>query len=72
MAARFAGQARVDVGTRGPCSIENPGRNRPVSFLTLNAHVAASMAGVSRGCQSQRPEAPPISIIVNWRALLNR
>jgi serine/threonine protein kinase len=74
MAARFAGQPRVDVGTpRALFHVENLAEIDQLGFPTLNAYVAASDGRrFLVAVRARDPEAPPISIIVNWRALLNR
>jgi eukaryotic-like serine/threonine-protein kinase len=75
MAARFgAGEASVDVGApRALFQIQNLAEIDQLSFPTSNAYVAASDGQrFLVAVRAKDPDAPPISIIVNWRALLNR
>jgi eukaryotic-like serine/threonine-protein kinase len=75
MAARIrVTPATVDVEAPQPLfPIENLADIDLVAFPTSNAYVAASNgARFLVAVRARDPKAPPINIVVNWRALLNR
>jgi serine/threonine protein kinase/Tol biopolymer transport system component len=75
MAAHFtAAQATVDCGApRALFHVENLAELDPLAFPTANAYVAAPDGQrFLVAVRARDPEAPPISIVVNWRALLSR
>jgi Tol biopolymer transport system component len=75
MSARFSAvQTEVDVGTpRALFQIENLADVDPLGLETSNTYVAASNGQrFLVAVRARDPSAPPIHIVVNWMALLNR
>ena len=75
MAARFSAvQTKVDVGApRALFRIDNLAEVDPLGLETSNAYVAASNGQrFLVAVRARDPNAPPIHIVVNWTALLNR
>jgi hypothetical protein len=75
MAAQFVGgEGRTDVGApRALFHIDNLAEADQLGFPTSNAYVATSDGQrFLVAVRARDPEAPPVSVIVNWRALLNR
>ena len=75
MSARVRGEpTTVDVGApRALFAIPNLGEVDQMSFPTANVFVAASNGQrFLVAVRVHNPDAPPINIVVNWRALLSR
>jgi eukaryotic-like serine/threonine-protein kinase len=75
MSTRVAGtQTAIDVGTPRPLfPIENLADIDQFNFPTSNAYLAASNGErFLVAVRAPDPNAPPINIVVNWRALLRR
>jgi eukaryotic-like serine/threonine-protein kinase len=69
-----AAQTTVDCGAPRPLfHVENLAELDPLAFPTANAYVAAPDGQrFLVAVRARDPEAPPVSIVVNWRALLSR
>ena len=75
MAVRFSGrQSGVELGTpQGLFQINDLAELDQLVFPTSNAYLAAATGQrFLVAVRARDPNAPPISVVVNWRALLKR